>query len=64
MIWAMQRAKKVTESNGRIVEYEYDDCYRLKEENNRSFAWQQVISYEYDKAGNRLKRTIMNNYRL
>ncbi|MEN2774877.1 discoidin domain-containing protein [Acetivibrio clariflavus] len=49
--------KKVTESSGRIVEYTYDDCYRLKEEKiTDPLLGNRVISYEYDKAGNRIEK--------
>jgi RHS repeat-associated protein len=49
--------KKVTESNGRIVEYDYDDCYRLKEEKiTDPVLGNRVITYKYDKAGNRLEK--------
>ncbi|MEC4896176.1 MAG: hypothetical protein SAL07_25795, partial [Oscillatoria sp. PMC 1051.18] len=44
----------VTEANGRRVEYEYDDVYRLTQEKIND--GQRVISYTYDDVGNRTLR--------
>ncbi|WP_010251560.1 discoidin domain-containing protein [Acetivibrio cellulolyticus] len=49
--------KKLTETSGRIVEYDYDDCYRLKkEEITDPVLGNRLITYQYDKAGNRLEK--------
>ncbi len=49
--------KQVTETSGRIVEYDYDDCYRLKkEEITDPVLGNRLITYQYDKAGNRLEK--------
>ncbi|AFZ10490.1 Rhs family protein (plasmid) [Oscillatoria nigro-viridis PCC 7112] len=49
----------VTEQNGRKVEYEYDDLYRLRSET--IFApggtVERTVSYGYDAVGNRLSKT-------
>ena len=45
----------VTEHEGRIVSYTYDDLYRLTEENINN--GERVISYTFDNVGNRLSRT-------
>ena len=45
----------VTEHEGRIVSYTYDDLYRLTEENINN--GDRVISYTFDNVGNRLTRT-------
>ncbi|MEG4367187.1 RHS repeat-associated core domain-containing protein, partial [Microcoleus sp. C2C3] len=50
--------KVVTEQNGRQVEYEYDDLYRLTKET--IFAGggiERTVSYGYDAVGNRLTKT-------
>src|SRR5690606_14589479 len=50
---------KVEENNGRKVEYEYDELYRLIEE--RIFdpiEGYSTISYTYDAVGNRLTRNV------
>ncbi|MEM9121110.1 MAG: RHS repeat-associated core domain-containing protein [Cyanobacteria bacterium P01_F01_bin.56] len=44
----------VTEDDGRQVSYTYDDLYRLTEENINN--GERVISYTFDKVGNRLTR--------
>ncbi|XHL98542.1 MAG: putative Ig domain-containing protein [Microcoleus anatoxicus] len=50
--------KVVTEQNGRKVEYEYDDLYRLtKETITDSVRGNRTISYGYDAVGNRLTKT-------
>ena len=46
----------VTEHDGRKVEYEYDSLYRLVEENITDESGDRVITYTYDKVGNRLSR--------
>ena len=45
----------VIEADGRMVNYTYDDLYRLTEENING--GERVISYTYDNVGNRLSRT-------
>jgi RHS repeat-associated protein len=49
----------VTELNGRKVEYEYDDIYRLRSEIifAPAGAPERTISYGYDPGGNRLTKT-------
>ncbi|MDK3155098.1 hypothetical protein QPK87_00655 [Kamptonema cortianum] len=48
----------ITEHNGRKVEYEYDDLYRLtKEIITDSVHGDRTISYSYDAVGNRLTKT-------
>jgi RHS repeat-associated protein len=51
--------KVVTEQNGRKVEYEYDDLYRLTKETifAAAGAVERTISYGYDAVGNRLSKT-------
>jgi RHS repeat-associated protein len=51
--------KVVTEQNGRKVEYEYDDLYRLTKETifAPAGAVERTISYGYDAVGNRLTKT-------
>jgi RHS repeat-associated protein len=51
--------KVVTEQNGRKVEYEYDDLYRLTKETifAPAGAVERTISYGYDAVGNRLSKT-------
>jgi YD repeat-containing protein len=50
--------KVVTEQNGRKVEYEYDDIYRLtKETITDPVNGNRTISYGYDAVGNRLSKT-------
>jgi YD repeat-containing protein len=51
--------KVVTEQNGRKVEYEYDDLYRLTKETTfaPAGAVERTISYGYDAVGNRLTKT-------
>jgi len=44
----------VTETDGRVVNYAYDDLYRLTEENINN--GERIISYTYDNVGNRLTR--------
>ncbi len=48
----------VTEQNGRRVNYEYDDLYRLTKETifNASGSVERTIEYTYDKVGNRLSK--------
>lgn len=46
----------MTERDGRRLEYEYDDLYRLIGERPGSSTADRVISYTYDSAGNRLTR--------
>jgi RHS repeat-associated protein len=50
--------KVVTEQNGRKVEYEYDDLYRLTKETifAPAGAVERTISYGYDAVGNRLTK--------
>ncbi|MFB8794878.1 MAG: colicin D domain-containing protein [Microcoleus sp.] len=49
--------RAVTELNGRKVEYEYDDLYRVtKETITDAVAGNRTVSYTYDKVGNRLSR--------
>jgi YD repeat-containing protein len=49
----------VTEQNGRKVEYEYDDLYRLTKETifDPAGTVERTISYGYDAVGNRLTKT-------
>ncbi len=51
--------KVVTELNGRKVEYEYDDLYRLTKETifAPAGAVERTVSYGYDAVGNRLTKT-------
>jgi RHS repeat-associated protein len=51
--------KVITEQNGRKVEYEYDDLYRLRSETifAPAGAPERTISYGYDAVGNRLSKT-------
>jgi RHS repeat-associated protein len=52
--------ESVTEMSGRKVVYTYDDLYRLKSETislDPVTAGNGVISYDYDRVGNRLSRT-------
>lgn len=46
----------VTEHNGRVVEYEYDELYRLTQEKITDGGAVRTIDYEYDPIGNRLSR--------
>lgn len=53
---------KVEENTGRTVEYEYDDTYKLiKEVISHPVNGKSVISYTYDKVGNRLTMTTDGN---
>jgi large repetitive protein len=49
----------VTEQNGRKVEYEYDDIYRLTKETIFAPAegGERTVSYNYDAVGNRLSKS-------
>ncbi len=49
---------KVTESDNRAVEYEYDELYRLTEERllDENGSLERTIKYSYDETGNRLSR--------
>jgi len=51
-----QRVEEV--HSGRVVNYTYDDLYRLTEENiTDPVLGNEIISYTYDSFGNRLKKT-------
>jgi YD repeat-containing protein len=56
---AVGHRRVVTEQNGRKVEYEYDDLYRLTKETifAPAGAVERTISYGYDAVGNRLTKT-------
>ena len=57
-LYPVGHRKVVTEQNGRKVEYEYDDLYRLiKETITDSVRGNRTISYGYDAVGNRLTKT-------
>ena len=49
----------VTEQNGRNIEYEYDDLYRLRSETifATGGTLERTVSYGYDAVGNRLRKT-------
>jgi len=54
--------RKVEEHTGRLVEYTYDDLYRLIEEKiTVTVNGNRVYGYTYDKVGNRLNKTVTVN---